>query len=122
MRASATIKATKIVSLIDGKEYAALRGQLAQYGITAEEYREMFGLPSSYPMLHPHESAAQDIIQTKTNASVMKNVYHAKHFIDKIRGIKARAKAEISKIKADLKDVAISAKTIREAKKSLGII
>lgn len=40
-----------IISMIDGKPYRALRRHLSTHGLTAEQYRERYGLSSDYPMV-----------------------------------------------------------------------
>ena len=42
-----------IISLIDGKPYKTLRRHLSRHGLTAEQYRERFGLKADYPMVAP---------------------------------------------------------------------
>lgn len=39
--------------MIDGKPYKMLRRHLANHGLTPDEYRRRYGLPSSYPMTSP---------------------------------------------------------------------
>lgn len=40
-----------IISMIDGKPYTMLKRHLAKNGLTADEYRERYGLPKGYPMV-----------------------------------------------------------------------
>lgn len=42
-----------IVSLIDGKPYKTLKRHLFGHGLTPEEYRARYNLPSDYPMVAP---------------------------------------------------------------------
>jgi len=49
--ARASVKADRIISMIDGKPYKMLRRHIAQHGYTPETYREAFGLPRDYPMV-----------------------------------------------------------------------
>lgn len=42
-----------ILSLIDGKPYKSLKRHLSTRGLTPDEYRERYKLPSSYPMVAP---------------------------------------------------------------------
>ncbi|HEX7853504.1 MAG TPA: MucR family transcriptional regulator [Sphingobium sp.] len=42
-----------ILSLIDGKPYKTLKRHLTSHGLTPENYRARYGLPSSYPMVAP---------------------------------------------------------------------
>ena len=46
-----------LVSFIDGKTYKTLRRHLATNGITPDEYRDRYGLPSTYPMVAAAYSA-----------------------------------------------------------------
>jgi predicted transcriptional regulator len=43
----------RIISMVDGKPYAALKRHLRRHGYTPESYREAFDLPDSYPMVAP---------------------------------------------------------------------
>ena len=43
-----------LISLEDGKRYKTLRRHLTGRGLTPEQYREKWGLPSSYPMVAPN--------------------------------------------------------------------
>lgn len=50
----ASVKSDHIVCLEDGKKMKMLkRHLLADHGMTPEEYRERWGLPSEYPMVAP---------------------------------------------------------------------
>src|SRR5215208_5952068 len=46
-----------LISLEDGKRYKSLKRHLAGRGLTAEQYREKWGLPWDYPMVAPTYSA-----------------------------------------------------------------
>lgn len=49
-----------IVCLEDGKKFKSLKRHLrTQYGMTPEQYREKWGLPSDYPMVAPNYAAAR---------------------------------------------------------------
>ena len=48
-----------IISLIDGKRYKSLKRHLTGHGLTPEEYRSRYSLPSSYPMVAPGYSDAR---------------------------------------------------------------
>src|SRR5215210_2626854 len=45
-----------LISFEDGKPYKTLRRHLTVRGMTAEEYREKYGLPRDYPMVAPSYS------------------------------------------------------------------
>jgi predicted transcriptional regulator len=49
-----------LISLEDGQKFRSLKRALAvRYGLTPQEYRAKWGLPSDYPMVAPGYSAAR---------------------------------------------------------------
>ncbi len=46
-----SVKASHIVSLIDGKPYKMLKRHLSTHGLTPDEYRARYGLAPDYPMV-----------------------------------------------------------------------
>jgi predicted transcriptional regulator len=49
-----------IVSLEDGRKFKSLKRHLmTHYGLSPDEYRQKWGLPSSYPMVAPNYAAAR---------------------------------------------------------------
>ena len=52
-----SMKPDGIISFIDGKKYKVLTRHLNRHNLTAEAYREMFGLPLDYPMVSAAYSA-----------------------------------------------------------------
>ncbi len=46
-----------LICLEDGKRFKSLRRHLATLGMTPEQYREKWNLPSTYPMVAPNYSA-----------------------------------------------------------------
>jgi predicted transcriptional regulator len=49
-----------IVCLEDGKQFKSLKRHLrTQYGLSPEQYREKWGLPSDYPMVAPNYAEAR---------------------------------------------------------------
>jgi predicted transcriptional regulator len=40
-----------LISLIDGKPYKSLKRHLSKHGLSPQEYRQRYGLPSDYPMV-----------------------------------------------------------------------
>ncbi len=46
-----------LVSFIDGKSYKTLKRHLTGHGMSPEQYRTKFGLPTDYPMVAPSYSA-----------------------------------------------------------------
>ena len=57
--------ADTIISMIDGKSYSSLKRHLATNGLTPNEYRRRYNLPSSYPMIAPGYSEQRRAIATK---------------------------------------------------------
>jgi predicted transcriptional regulator len=47
----ASVKADRLISMIDGKPYKMLKRHLSLNGYTPQSYREAFGLPNGYPMV-----------------------------------------------------------------------
>ena len=47
----ASVKADRLISMIDGKPYKMLKRHLSLNGYTPQSYRETFGLPRDYPMV-----------------------------------------------------------------------
>src|ERR671916_3487133 len=43
-----------LISMEDGRRYKTLRRHLSGRGLTPEQYREKWGLPTSYPMVAPN--------------------------------------------------------------------
>jgi predicted transcriptional regulator len=54
-----------IISLIDGKAYQTLKRHLSKHGLTADEYRERYGLPKTYPMVAKAYSESRRAIAEK---------------------------------------------------------
>ena len=52
-----TIADEYLISLEDGKKYKLLKRHLTTRGLTPDEYRAKWGLPSDYPMAAPGYSA-----------------------------------------------------------------
>ena len=48
-----------IVCLEDGKKFKSMKRHLAGLGMTPDEYRAKWGLPSDYPMVAPNYSEAR---------------------------------------------------------------
>jgi predicted transcriptional regulator len=42
-----------IISMVDGKPYRSLKRHLGRHGLTPDEYRHRYNLPSTYPMVAP---------------------------------------------------------------------
>lgn len=54
-----------IISLIDGKPYKTLKRHLTTHGLTADQYRERYNLPGSYPLVAPNYSEARRAVAAK---------------------------------------------------------
>lgn len=51
-----------LICLDDGKKFKSLKRHLSQLGMTPDEYRTKWGLPSDYPMVAPAYAAARSAI------------------------------------------------------------
>jgi predicted transcriptional regulator len=54
-----------LISLEDGKRYKLLRRHLTGLGLTPEQYREKWRLPSDYPMVAPNYAARRSELAKK---------------------------------------------------------
>lgn len=52
-----SIKPDALISFEDGRPYRMLKRHLTSIGLTPQQYREKWGLPSDYPMTAPGYSA-----------------------------------------------------------------
>lgn len=52
-----TITPDHLVSLEDGKRYKSLKRHLSNRGLTPQQYRQKWSLPSDYPMVAPNYAA-----------------------------------------------------------------
>ena len=51
-----------IVCLDDGKKFKSMKRHLSQLGMTPDQYRSKWGLPSNYPMVAPSYSATRSAL------------------------------------------------------------
>ncbi len=51
-----------IISLITQKPFKSMKRHIATHGYTPERYREHFGLPADFPMVHPDYAAARSAL------------------------------------------------------------
>ena len=51
-----------LICLEDGKHFKSLRRHLAALGLTPEQYREKWGLPTDYPMVAPNYAAQRSAL------------------------------------------------------------
>ena len=70
-----------LICLDDGKRFKSLRRHLAGLGLTPEQYREKWNLPSDYPMVAPNYAAQRSALakqiglgQIRPGAGVRKSV------------------------------------------------
>jgi predicted transcriptional regulator len=54
-----------LVCLDDGKKFKSLKRHLATLGMTAEQYRQKWKLPSDYPMVAPAYAATRSALAKK---------------------------------------------------------
>ena len=68
-----------LVCLDDGKKFKSLRRHLASLGMTPDQYRDKWGLPSDYPMVAPNYSAARSELAKQSGlGQIRKNAAPAK--------------------------------------------
>ena len=48
-----------LISFVDNKPYKTLKRHLTRHGLTMDDYRQQYGLPSDYPSVAPNYSAAR---------------------------------------------------------------
>jgi predicted transcriptional regulator len=58
--------------LEDGKRFKSLKRHLARHGLTPEQYRAKWKLPSDYPMVAPNYSAARSVLAKKIGLGQMR--------------------------------------------------
>ena len=51
-----------LICLDDGKRFKSLRRHLARLGLTPEQYRDKWNLPSDYPMIAPNYAAQRSAL------------------------------------------------------------
>ncbi len=51
-----------LVSLEDGKRYKSLKRHLSTRGLTPNQYRDKWGLPTDYPMVAPSYAAHRSVL------------------------------------------------------------
>ena len=54
-----------LICLDDGKQFKSLRRHLAGLGLTPEQYRVKWNLPSDYPMVAPNYAAQRSALAKK---------------------------------------------------------
>lgn len=54
-----------LMSFVDNKPYKTLKRHLSRHGMTMDDYRQRYGLPSDYPSVAPNYSAARSEMAKK---------------------------------------------------------
>lgn len=54
-----------LMSFVDNKPYKTLKRHLSRHGMTMNDYRQRYGLPSDYPSVAPNYSAARSEMAKK---------------------------------------------------------
>lgn len=57
-----SITPNALISFVDGKPYKTLRRHLTTHGLSMEEYRARYGLPSDYPAVSANYSATRSAL------------------------------------------------------------
>jgi predicted transcriptional regulator len=66
-----SIKDDYLISLEDGRKFKSLKRHLmTEYGMTPDEYRSKWGLPSDYPMVAPNYSAKRSELARETGLGI----------------------------------------------------
>jgi predicted transcriptional regulator len=66
-----SIKDDYLISLEDGRKFKSLKRHLmTEYGMTPDEYRLKWGLPSDYPMVAPNYSARRSELARETGLGI----------------------------------------------------
>ena len=55
-----------LISFLDGRPYRVLTKHLTRHGLSAEQYRARYGLPSDYPMVCPSSQERRSAIARAT--------------------------------------------------------
>ena len=61
-----------IISLEDGKPYKSMKRHLSRLGLTPEQYRAKWGLPSDYPMVAPSYAARRSELAKSLGLGLMR--------------------------------------------------
>jgi predicted transcriptional regulator len=67
-----SITADAIISLEDGKPYKSMKRHLSRLGLTPEQYRTKWGLPSDYPMVAPSYAAKRSELAKSLGLGLMR--------------------------------------------------
>jgi predicted transcriptional regulator len=61
-----------LICLEDGKRFKSLKRHLAGHGLTPEQYRAKWQLPSDYPTVAPNYAAARSVLAKKIGLGQMR--------------------------------------------------
>ena len=61
-----------LICLDDGKRFKSLRRHLSGHGMTPEQYREKWNLPSDYPMVAPNYAAQRSALAKQIGLGQMR--------------------------------------------------
>lgn len=111
-----------IISLIDGKPYKTLKRHLASHGLTPEQYRERYKLPTAYPLVAQSYSDARRAVARKLglgkNPALLSSAFLSD---DAATAPPAESEDKAAKQKAAKKTVATTPKTAKAGSKSSAV-
>lgn len=84
-----------LISLEDGKKYKSLKRHLGKLGLTPEQYRTKWALPSDYPMVAPNYAAKRSELARRSGLGLQRMKTAAKEVA--MSGESVTAPAEASK-------------------------
>ena len=64
-QARKSITPDALISFVDNKPYKTLKRHLSRHGMSMDDYRQRYGLPSDYPSVAPNYSAARSEMAKK---------------------------------------------------------
>jgi predicted transcriptional regulator len=78
-----------LICLDDGKRFKSLRRHLAGLGLTPEQYREKWKLPSDYPMVAPNYAAQRSVLAKQIGLGQIRQGAGVRQSADRSKAIKA---------------------------------
>ncbi len=82
-----------LMSFVDNKPYKTLKRHLSRHGMTMDDYRQRYGLPSDYPSVAPNYSAARSEMAKKLGLGAQRRGQGAAASGDKAPAKPGRKKA-----------------------------
>ncbi len=82
-----------LMSFVDNKPYKTLKRHLSRHGMTMDDYRQRYGLPSDYPSVAPNYSAARSEMAKKLGLGAQRRGQGANAAGDKAPSTRGRKKA-----------------------------